>query len=346
MEKLSLGLPTYYNDTFSCDIDIAKSLYSIAAPVIILMTFVCNSLYIILINYEKKERNASEFQCMCVAITNTLVGLCQLPVFIYFFNKDNVNKHVSIHWCYTYRIMGYVLPCMFHTASMWQLVIYGIQRFCCNRWPFSALHWYKLGRFYKYTVIVFVSSFLVHSCKLFDFTCDSGKAYLFRYRDSINSDMYVKFYRWFCAMFIQLIPCIIMTITCGLLVYTLRVSFVRRKNLFRENSNGSARNRIITMKSCQPLGILMLLLCVEWPITISQVGGLIRQDNSMIDCSGSSAIVPHFALLVSYVMYLPVYLFLNFKLRRNFVNIKYDIKVKLIQYATPLKFTIVERNER
>ena len=120
MEKLSLGLPTYYNDTFSCDVDVAKSLYSIAAP-------------------------ASEFQYVCVVITNTLVGLCQLPVFIFFFNKDNVNKHVSIHWCYTYRIMGYVLPCMFHTASMWQLVIYGIQRFCCNRWPFSALHWYKLG---------------------------------------------------------------------------------------------------------------------------------------------------------------------------------------------------------
>ena len=154
---------------------------------------------------------------------------------------------------------------------------------------------------------------------MFDFTCDSGKAYSFRYRDGINSDIYITFYQWFCGIFIQLIPCIIMTITCGLLVSTLRVSFVRRKNLFKENSNGSARNRIITMKSCQPLGILMLLLCVEWPVTIRQVAGLIRQDNSIFDCSGSSSIIPHFVQLVSFVMYLPVYLILNFKLRKNLI---------------------------
>ena len=201
MEESFLGLPPFINGTLSttCDYSLAKDLYGVAAPIIILITLINNIFYIILINYDKNDRNAATVQGTGIALSNALHGLFQLPIFIYFFGGNSTKELISSDWCNAYRVLGFVIPCMLHTASMWQLTLYGLQRFLSFRWPFKALVWYKLKGFLRYTAAIYIGAFVVHGYKLFDFTSDTRRLCNYHYREGIDVLTYSKFYIYFYA---------------------------------------------------------------------------------------------------------------------------------------------------
>ena len=329
MEEALLGLPPFINGTFSseCDLTVSRNLYSIAAPVIIFITLCNNIVYVVLVNYIKDDRSASTVQASGIALSNTLLGISQLPVFLFFFSRSDIIKPTSSHLCNTYRILGYVLPNILHTSSVWQIVMYGIQRFLSFRWPFSALLWYKIDRFLKYTVIIYISATLIHIYKFFDFSYDTGHPCTLSYREGISQVYYVPFYQWLCAITVHLIPCIVMTVCIFLLIYAIRLNYLRRKRVFINSPTAVPRNRKFTMQECQFIGILLLVLCVEWPMTVIVLLQTINRNSSSIDCLYSPAIVSHFALLASCALYLPIYLILNFKLRNTLVQIATDMKI-------------------
>ncbi|CAC5419335.1 unnamed protein product [Mytilus coruscus] len=334
MEEALLGLPPFVNGTFSseCDYKIAKVLYSITGPLVIFITLCFNGLYILLVNYVKDDRTASTVQTTGISISNTLHGVSQLPIFFYFFLRDNMTDPVSANWCNAYRILGFILPNIFHTATLWQLVVFGIQRFLSFRWPFSAFVWLKVDRFLTFTLIIYVCASIIHSYKFFDFVHDSGVPCTFSYRKGIDNIHYTTFYHWLCAIAVQIVPCIIMSVCVVPLIYAIRLSYLRRKRVFVNSLTAIPRNRRFTMKQCQSLGILVLTLVVEWPLTLLIILQLIYPETSSEDCKYTSLVIVHFTLLVSYLLFLPVYFILNFELRRTFALFKSDVTIFFMRH--------------
>ncbi|XP_052074126.1 uncharacterized protein LOC127712010 [Mytilus californianus] len=334
MEEALLGLPPFVNGTFSseCDYKIAELLYSIAAPIVIFITLCFNVLYIILVNYDKDDRSASTVQATGISISNTLHGVSQLPILFYFFLRDNMADPVSPNWCNAYRILGFILPNIFHTATLWQLAVYGIQRFLCFRWPFSALVWYKVDRFLKFTVIIYVCASIIHSYKFFDFVHESGEPCTFSYRNGINTTYYAPFYYWLCAIAVQIVPCVTMSICVVLLIYAIHFNYLRRKRVFVNSLTALPRNRKSTMQECQSLGILIITLAVEWPLTLLIILHITYSDTTSEECAYTPLVIAHFTLLLSYLLFLPVYLILNFELRRTFILLKSDVTIFFMRH--------------
>ncbi|XP_063397540.1 sex peptide receptor-related protein 2-like [Mytilus trossulus] len=335
MEEALLGLPPFVNGTFSseCDYKIAKILYSVAAPIVIIITLCFNILYITLINYDKDDRSASTVQATGISISNTLHGVSQLPIFFYFFLRDNMASPVSKQWCNAYRVVGFIFPNIFHTAALWQLVIYGIQRFICFRWPISALVWYKVDRFLKFTITVYVCASITHGYKFFDFVHDSGEPCTFSYRNGIDPTYYTPFYNWLCAIAVQIVPCVIMSVCVVLLIYGIRFSYLRRKRVYVNSPTAIPRNRKFTMQECQSLGILILTLAVEWPLTLLIILHITNLETASEDCAYTSLVIAHFMLLVSYLLFFPLFFILNFKLRRTFARLKSDLNVFFVHHS-------------
>ncbi|VDI58305.1 Hypothetical predicted protein [Mytilus galloprovincialis] len=334
MEEALLGLPPFVNGTFSsqCDYKMAKILYSIAAPIVIFITLCFNVMYILVVNYVKDDRTASTVQTTGISISNTLHGVSQLPIFFYFFLRENMADPVSANWCNAYRVLGFILPNIFHTATVWQLVVFGIQRFLSFRWPFSAYVWLKVDRFLTFTIIIYVCSSITHGYKFFDFVHESGEPCSFSYRKGIATIYYIKFYHWFCAIVVQIVPCVVMSVCVVPLIYAIRLSYLRRKRVFVNSLTAIPRNRRFTMKQCQSLGILVLTLAVEWPLTVVIMLQLTSSGTTSKECEYTSLIISHFMLLVSYLLFLPVYLILNFELRRTFALLKSDVTVFVMRH--------------
>lgn len=331
MKESILGLPPFINGTFSTDYDLelVRYLYSVLAPVIISVIFCFNIVYIVLCNYVRDHRSATSVQKTGIVISNTLLVLCQYPVFIYFFAKDDLLEPATIGWCNAYRIMGYVLPAIFHTASLWQIIFYGIQRFQCLQHPFKALKWYKINRFIKLTILIFVCSFFVHFYKLFDFVSQAANPCNFQYRDAFNSMKYGEFNVWFCAIVVQLIPCVLLSVITIILIYANMRMYFEQKRVLINNPENLQRNWKYTLQECQSIGLLLLTLCVEWPLTFYIFSGSNVQDSSLISPTNSFPICIHFAMIVSYSLYLPMFLIMNHDLRSTFCLLISDIRETL-----------------
>jgi hypothetical protein len=64
---------------------------------------------------------------------------------------------------------------------------------------------------------------------------------------------YVPFYQWLCAITVHLIPCIVMTVCIFLLIYAIRLSYLRRKRVFINSRTASIIRKIeefIDMYQC------------------------------------------------------------------------------------------------
>lgn len=332
MKESVLGLPPFINGTFSTDYDLEliRYLYSVPAPVIISVTFCFTIVYIVLSNYVTDRRSATTVQKNGIVVSNTLLVLCQYPVFVYFFATDDLLEPATIGWCNTYRIMGYVLPAIFHTASLWQIIFYGVQRFQCLQHPFKALTWYaKINRFFKLTILIFVCSLLVHFYKLFDFVNQPANPCDFQYRDAFNSRKYEEFYVWFCAIVVHLVPCVLMSMLTIILVYVNMRMYFQQKKVLINNPENLQRNWKYTLQESQSIGLLILTLCVEWPLTIYIFSDSTVQDISLITPLNSFPICIHFAMIVSYSLYLPMFLIMNHDMRSTFCLIISDIRKTL-----------------
>jgi hypothetical protein len=336
MEEAVVGLPPFLNSSFSsdCDLKLARDLYRVAAPVIIVLCLCNNILYIIWCNYVEEHRSASSVQKTGIVTANTLLVLSQLPVFIFFFWNDNMREnHVPVSWCNTYRIMGYVLPRMLHTASLWQILFYGIQRLMCLQQPFKALNWYRIDRFIKFTVIIYVCSFFLHFFKLFDFYYETGDSTcILRYTDKFNNKQYKQFYFWFSTIIVNIIPCVLISIVTFITIYAGLRNYVEKKQVLINIPGDLSRFRCPILEECQSTRLLILTMCVEWPRTFTVLYDMVPTES----CPFSSLIVIHFASIVSYTIYLPMFFIMNSNLRDTFCLIISDIKAKVCSLSVNL----------
>ncbi|XP_060081572.1 sex peptide receptor-like [Ylistrum balloti] len=339
MEEAEMGLPPLIYDIPPVfNTSLARSLYGVAAPIIVILTFI-NNIMVVITMYSDlpKKGSASRIQHAAIACCNSLVGIVQLPVHFYLFAGPNFPPSISKPWCGVFRILGFVLPHIFHTISMWQFIGLSIQRYLVFRFPFSCVSWYNIENMTRLVKVISGAGVLVNIVKLFDFELIdfdesivmNGTAYSVgkiltcraRYRFINGADVYAAFCDWFVALVVHIIPCAILVIVYVLLISAICRNNTRRQNLSKNSRTGRRQAKNQTVKECSVLVILTLCLLVEIPSATVRVRQIISAIPDVTSGGGDEIIITHFFLLLSYYFYVYIYLVMNHDFRKTFLSI-------------------------
>ncbi|OWF44344.1 sex peptide receptor-like [Mizuhopecten yessoensis] len=337
MEENEMGLPPLiYDVPPSFNTALARNLYGVVAPIIVILTILNNIMVIITVYSDlPKKGSASRIQHAAIACCNSLFGVVQLPVYFYFFAGQTFPANVPKAWCGAFRILGFVLPHIIHTISLWQFVGLSIQRFLVFRFPFSCVSWYNIRNMTKLVKIITCACVLVNIYKLFDFelidldkslvlngtTYSIGETLPCRaeYRFTDGRDGYILFWSWFIALSVHILPGVILTMMYMLLVYAICRNNRRRQNLSRNSRNGRRLARNQTLKECSVLVMMTMCLVVEIPSAVILVKRFIFTKDDVT--SGDDEIIfTHFFLLLSYYFYVYIYIVMNNDFRRSFLS--------------------------
>ncbi|KAK6033255.1 7 transmembrane receptor [Ostertagia ostertagi] len=111
---------------------LARPLYGLAAPAIILVTLVTNSFVIVVLS-NKNLRTPTNYILLSMAITELMTGLSSCPWFLYYYTFGGlyVDQEYGLpdFWCKTHPYFAVHLPTIFHTAAIWLTVYLAIQRY-------------------------------------------------------------------------------------------------------------------------------------------------------------------------------------------------------------------------
>ncbi|XP_033749037.1 sex peptide receptor-like isoform X1 [Pecten maximus] len=339
MEENEMGLPPLIYDVPSpFNTALARGLYGVAAPVIVLLTILNNIMVVITMHSDLPKRgSASRIQHAAIACSNSLVGIVQLPVHFYFFAAPSFPAYISKPWCGAFRILGFVLPHIFHTISLWQFIGLSVQRYLVFRFPFSCVTWYNIDNMTKLVKILTFAGFIVNIPKLFDFEIIDfdenmilnnasyviGKTLSCRaeYRFINGRNGYALFSSWFVTITVHIVPCTTLTTVYILLISAIYKNNTRRQNLSRNSRTGRRQARNQTIKECSVLVMMTTCLVVEIPSAIVRVKQLIFTKRDVTSGGGEEIILTHFFLLFSYYFYVYIYLIMNRDFRTTFLSI-------------------------
>ncbi|VDO29628.1 unnamed protein product [Haemonchus placei] len=111
---------------------LARPLYGLAAPAIILVTLVTNSFVVVVLS-NKNLRTPTNYILLSMAITELMTGLSSCPWFLYYYTFGGlyVDQEYGLpdFWCKTHPYFAVHLPTIFHTAAIWLTVYLAIQRY-------------------------------------------------------------------------------------------------------------------------------------------------------------------------------------------------------------------------
>ncbi|RCN51014.1 hypothetical protein ANCCAN_02801 [Ancylostoma caninum] len=111
---------------------LARPLYGLAAPAIILVTLVTNS-FIVVVLSNKNLRTPTNHILLSMAITELMTGLSSCPWFLYYYTFGGLYHDQEYglpdFWCKTHPYFAVHFPTIFHTAAIWLTVYLAIQRY-------------------------------------------------------------------------------------------------------------------------------------------------------------------------------------------------------------------------
>lgn len=329
MEEAETGLPPLFHGLQWTDYGPASILYGIISPVIILLTLINNVIAIIVFYIDPDEIDPTSVQSTSIAISNTLIGIFQLPIFVHFFSVQT--EHDSVQWCTAYRIIGYVFPFILHTLSKWQLIGLSLQRLLCYRFPYKAVVWYDVKLMLKVTLIISFCAIIFGFCRFFDFVINDQNSLRnisgtfspceITYRYGVNSAIYQKVYTWIISIFEHIVPCFLLLLVNILLIFSVRALYLRRAKLANNRIN-LMRARQRTKHEASTVVLLTLVLLVEIPYSVVRVSHttqylLYNQPYT----TGNDIIVTHFLVLLSFPFYIYIFVFFNERFKLRLLNL-------------------------
>ena len=363
----------------------ARLMYGIISPIVVLLTLVNNIVVVIVLYFDPKQRPPSCMQHACLAVCNTLIGLLQLPVFIHVFSSLKIGQsgipnthdytnyssigadHEIDNFCdksndtsscvWFYRVMGIILPYIFHSISIWTMVGLAIQRFLCFKFPFRAVVLYTNKTVGKLTILCIAIGVISSSIRFFDSSFGSiNTRATFRDSDVVsvfnvtpNSATATIMYEDFgmkvkspeqlmvgnrktvvsvlSTISVHTFPCLVLVAVFILLLVAVRHNHQRRVRLAGVLSMRIAKRK--TMKESSIVVLLGLFLAIEIPIATIKTRQLVSYYNPL--SSLIEVILPHFMLLLTFYCYVYVYVIMNYEFRRTFLNVLRKLRPRLLR---------------
>ncbi|KHN74794.1 Substance-P receptor [Toxocara canis] len=111
---------------------LARPIYGLAAPIIILVTLITNSLVIVVLSH-RNLRTPTNHILLAMAIAELMTGLSSCPWFIYYYTLGGflIDQHEGLNpfWCRFHSYFAVHFPTIFHTTAIWLTVFLAIQRY-------------------------------------------------------------------------------------------------------------------------------------------------------------------------------------------------------------------------
>lgn len=315
-------------------------LYGIYLPVIIILTFICNILAI-LVQYHV----APSSQKIGIFISQSVTGVFQLPILIQYVSRTPLLEHYSLTTCGVSFVFGYVLPHTFHVTTIWQMMFFALQRFLSYSVPFRYLEKIQGKTILKATVILYSLSVLYGFCNFADihlichrnltwngnhnFSRESPRCGIY---ENFKLSGFSEFYQWCNVIFIHIFPCFHLFIFNILLIVVVIRKYLQRRRLFLGHKRGMRILIKDTAKEFIVIAYVTLTLAVEVPSGIVKVALFMchttNRNSEFLDAMVTEKVVmvTHVAIISSYLLYFFINLLLNYTYRQTFVEMLYKIK--------------------
>lgn len=278
--------------------------YGFVAPPIILVTLVTN-FFVCLVLLKKKMRNQTSVLLVALSISDSLTGLLPLPFFIYFYTTGNYKYHlpfVPYEVCLAYVVFKELLPTISHTCSIWLTVTLALQRYFCVCRP-SVAKTLEIAKTLKIIAFVFVMSVAIHVCRFaeYSYVPVSYKQNLYKNEKSFHANnstiatlsnstsqdrlacyripwsfyerhktiYFYIYYLIFRAVFIHILPCVLLVIMNYILIREMRKARDRRMKLLKTKLHGTSNNTCEGQASTLMLVVVVgCFLLVELPLAV------------------------------------------------------------------------------
>ncbi|KAH3805962.1 hypothetical protein DPMN_134272 [Dreissena polymorpha] len=213
---LETGGDDYYDVYYLTLFDFEVITLGRVRPIIILVVALANIFVVSYFLADKRRGKPTNLLFVSIAFSDTMTGIALLP------NSFNVyipnNDKLSAVACNTFMVWKFYIAIAFHTASIWQTVFLGIQRYLCVCHP---LIFGRICTFWKTMVaiiVIYILSFLMHIYQLINVITHN---YTNSHECEWRADYPCKnacLYMWICVIFQHFLPVFLLI---GLTIQTL-----------------------------------------------------------------------------------------------------------------------------
>lgn len=320
-------------------LNVAVPLFGYVAPFLVLLTAILNSLVVVTLA-QRRMRSSTSIILASVAICDMLTAVTQLPWFMYAYTFGGYAEYPSYFWCIVYRFLASHIPVIFHTSSVWFTLMLAVHRFLGiqgAKVPKYHQMWGK-KQIVACTVGIVTASTVIHSLTFIlhgiepaktigkKLLIPSGFAWVntcsFTYRSN-SFDAFMHGYKWFRALCISVIPCLLLTVFNILLVRITYRSYAYRRSLMRGSQFSEYRDLRETLRITSMLLIILITaFIIEIPVAFFFISDVLK-DLYAIHIMTENAIrtltaVSTFLILLSHPVTFVAYYAMSSGFRRTF----------------------------
>lgn len=310
--------------------------------ILILVSVMANVFVTTYFMSKRRIRKASNLLFTSIALSDTMTGVVLLPnSFAIYAPRKTL---LSEEWCEAYMILRLLVCQVFHTVSVWQTLLLGIQRYVCVCHPFIFARVCTFSKTFLSIILMYIIAFLLHMQYLFRPLSDPPYC---RYAHEIPCNEFCT-YMWLKALFQNLMPCVMLVFLTSKTVWTLKGAHqIASTIIYSRTASRTSKERVLTTTTSL---IVVCFLIPELPYGIYQVilvfhlndiGGLhLTQKLNHIVIA-----VYEIVLIVSFHANFWIYCAMMYKFRRTLMNLFRfgTLKPRLNRIQTSFKATFRRR---
>lgn len=216
-----------------------------------------------------------------ITLADIMTALPPTAHYMYLYTFGNFRNIMPFGWCSTYFVAVEFFPLWFHTASIFLTVMMCIQRYVCVCYPFSARLYYSTRRTIAIVVSSFLLAFIVHF-HLLIFLVNKTEDVILMTVENPNSTYTAVSCSWglditkthstvhnaIYIIFVELLPCTIITIMTITIIRRLRESQKFREKSTRNDEDLRHHKAESRQTTLMLVGIMVIFLVTEIPFVV------------------------------------------------------------------------------
>ncbi|CAJ0946922.1 unnamed protein product, partial [Mesorhabditis belari] len=263
---------------------LARPVYGLAAPLIILVTLVTNTLVVVVLSH-RHLRTPTNHILLSMAVTELMTGLSSCPWFLYYYTfggyRTDETEGLNEFWCRFHPYFAVHLPTIFHTAAIWLTVFLAIQRYVYVCLPSLAVkHCTPKRTWHIIILIVFLAMvteipiMLSERNELETEEDQTRKICYSKYvYKSIPLDTFKAVVLCGRALFVHIVPCLLLILFTGCLFRTINEAD-RKRSVHAISLKKPAKtscvssNRLMAATTRMLLVVIAIFLLIEIPVAL------------------------------------------------------------------------------
>lgn len=309
---------------------LARPLYGLAAPAIILVTLVTNSFVVVVLS-NKNLRTPTNHILLSMAITELMTGLSSCPWFLYYYTfgglYDDQEHGLPDFWCKTHPYFAVHLPTIFHTAAIWLTVYLAIQRYIYVCLPSLVVRFCTPKKTRHIIIYICICAFLSELPVMFTEysvsfrTSNSTRSCFHKDVDLVDKVIGVDSWKAMIlclrALFVHILPCVLLIIFTTCLFKTVNEADRKRSiNQLPSRKQGTSgcltSNRLMHATTRMLLVVIAIFLLIEIPVALIFIMHLLVVFYRLLDMSdyktvNNLLIIRNFLIILTYPLNFAIY---------------------------------------